>query len=806
MRLRRGRLHVDCSSASGTTLSRRRVLRAWAATLGVVACMLVTVAAASAEGEVTRTFTVFEEAFVVPQGVSSIHVVAIGGAGGNGGGGTRGGLGAIVRGELEVTSRQTLYVHVGGNGISATQSWQKGTGGHASDLRSRPFGEGLSPDPRLIVAGAGGGAGGKGHLGAEIPAGEGGNAGETGGETLEASGGEPGTQIAGGEGGYGDCSSGESGRVEVGGEGGFCPTFKGLYAGDGGDGYYGGGGGGAHGKLDVNKEGEGGGGGGSSLVPAGGTVGVSSAQPKVQITYTQPANPPAVVSEEAAAVREFSATMNATVNPEDEQVTSCAFEYGSSQAYGSTVPCSTAPGSGIAPVAVAGAVSGLERATTYHYRIIATNASGTSEGADRTFSTLAQEPPTLTSVSPADGAEGGSTTVTITGTNLENASAVRFGSTLAASLEATSETSITAVSPPGNGTVDVTVTTPGGTTAASGADRFSYVAPPSATTGAAGSIGKTSATLHGSVTSSIALSDCHFDYGTSTSYGSAIPCSTLPGSGSTSVAADLSGLSPSTIYHFRLSVTNDGATTTGGDQSFTTLAPLEYGRCIKVSTGTGLYGSGSCTTLGGEKNYEWYSAFGSARPLVKTHFTLATSAKAEAKLQTTGGQLITCKGQGATGEYTGNKTVGGVTLTFTGCHLGETGTCQSAGAALGEVRSSALVGQLGVIKASAEGPAKDLVGNDYLPAAGETFAAFSCAGTPVSVTGSVIGELKRNAMVTTAPVKFVQSRGQQKPMRFEGGPEDVLLSKLGEGAAQRSGLGLTSNQTSEEKVEVNSVV
>jgi hypothetical protein len=599
---------------------------------------------------------------------------------------------------------------------------------------------------------------------------------------------------------------GEDGRLEAGGHGGYCPTSNGLYAGDGGDGYYGGGGGGAHGSLNVIKEGEAGGGGGSSLVPAGGTLGLSGAAPKVQISYTQPANPPAVVTGATGEAREFSATVNATVNPENEEVTSCAFEYGTSEAYGSTAACSPAPGSGIAPVAVAAALSSLERAATYHYRIVATNGSGTSYGVDRTFATLPQEPPTLASVSPTDGPEGGGTKVTITGTNLENASAVRFGTTTAASFEVISETSISAISPAGTGKVDVTITTPGGTTAASGADRFSYIPPPSATTSAAGSITRTTATLHGSVSSSIAVSDCHFDYGTTTSYGSSIPCSTPPGSGTTSVSAALSGLSANTTYHFRLSTTNDGGTASGGDQSFTTLSTLEYGRCIKVSTGTGLYAGAGCTTLGGEKKYEWYPAFGSAKPIVKTHFTLAIKEKTEAKLQTAGGQIITCKGQSGSGEYTGNTTIGNIALTFTGCHLGETASCQSAGAAEGEVRSTTLVGELGVIKTSTEGPLKNLVGTDYKPASGETVAAFSCAGTAVTVTGSVIGELKRDSMVTKAPVKFVQSKGLQKPTHFEGSPEDVLLTKLGEGAAQRSGLSLTTNQTSEEKIEVNSVV
>jgi hypothetical protein len=83
--------------------------------------------------------------------------------------------------------------------------------------------------------------------------------------------------------------------------------------------------------------------------------------------------------------------------------------------------------------------------------------------------------PTVTSVSPGAGLAEGGTSVTITGTNFTGATAVKFGATAAASFKVTSATSITAVSPAGSGTVDVTVTTPEGTSATSSADRFSYV-------------------------------------------------------------------------------------------------------------------------------------------------------------------------------------------------------------------------------------------------------------------------------------------------------------------------------------------
>jgi IPT/TIG domain len=83
--------------------------------------------------------------------------------------------------------------------------------------------------------------------------------------------------------------------------------------------------------------------------------------------------------------------------------------------------------------------------------------------------------PTITSVTPANGPTAGGTTVTITGAGLSGATAVAFGGTAAPSFTVNSGTSITAASPAGSGTVDVTVTTPGGTSATSSADHFIYL-------------------------------------------------------------------------------------------------------------------------------------------------------------------------------------------------------------------------------------------------------------------------------------------------------------------------------------------
>jgi hypothetical protein len=82
---------------------------------------------------------------------------------------------------------------------------------------------------------------------------------------------------------------------------------------------------------------------------------------------------------------EESASVGGAVNPAGVPVTSCVFEYGTTSAYGQSAPCSSLPGSGEEPVAVSASLTGLQFGETYHYRLAASNASGTNHGEDRTF-------------------------------------------------------------------------------------------------------------------------------------------------------------------------------------------------------------------------------------------------------------------------------------------------------------------------------------------------------------------------------------------------------------------------------------
>jgi hypothetical protein len=254
-----------------------------------------------------------EQRFRVPAGVRTVHVIAIGGGGGDGsfsvtcsgffptppctnvGAGGRGGVGAIASGDLRVTPGRTLYVLVGGrgvtqqgpaagtggfnggasggvlrlgNGFSNYLSGGGGGGGGASDVRTCNVSS-RSCDPlksRLIVA-AGGGGGGGDTSGIGF-GGEGGSGGRPVGSDADGSAPDGG---AGGQGGHGaTAKAGGGGAAAAGagsaGIGGNGADFGDIYlqgaGGGGGGGLFGGGGGSV--GAGQSTPGAGGGGGSSS--------------------------------------------------------------------------------------------------------------------------------------------------------------------------------------------------------------------------------------------------------------------------------------------------------------------------------------------------------------------------------------------------------------------------------------------------------------------------------------------------------------------------------------------------------------
>jgi plastocyanin len=204
---------------------------------------------------------------------------------------------------------------------------------------------------------------------------------------------------------------------------------------------------------------------------------------KGTVTVSGPAAP-AVNTGSASSVSGSEATLNGTVNP-SEQETSYFFEYGTTTSYGQKTPEASA-GSGTSPLSKSATVSGLSIGTTYHFRLLAKNATGTSFGTDRTFVTSG---------------------------------------------------------------------------------------PPSATTGPATGVGEAEATLTGSFNPHGFETVHYFAYGTTTAYGQrTVEVSAGAGVTTLPAANGVTGLAPSTTYHFQLVAENTAGTTTGSDQTFTTAA------------------------------------------------------------------------------------------------------------------------------------------------------------------------------------------------------------------------------------------
>jgi hypothetical protein len=109
-------------------------------------------------------------------------------------------------------------------------------------------------------------------------------------------------------------------------------------------------------------------------------------------------------------VKKTSAGLNATINPQGSH-TVYYFQYGLTNGYGAQSVTKSA-GSGTKDVAVKTGIANLTPGTIYHYRVVATNGSGTSAGKDRSFKTAGPPP------SPPGVFTGGTTQRTLHGATL----------------------------------------------------------------------------------------------------------------------------------------------------------------------------------------------------------------------------------------------------------------------------------------------------------------------------------------------------------------------------------------------------
>jgi len=123
------------------------------------------------------------------------------------------------------------------------------------------------------------------------------------------------------------------------------------------------------------------------------------------------AAPPAVTTGAASELTPDGATVRGSLNPRG-LVTTWYFQYGRTTSYGTRTTAQDA-GSGNRRTPVSARLGGLVGNTRYHYRLVATNSSGTTRGADRTFRT--REPRRLAWITAAPNPGTVLRPVTVTG-------------------------------------------------------------------------------------------------------------------------------------------------------------------------------------------------------------------------------------------------------------------------------------------------------------------------------------------------------------------------------------------------------
>jgi phosphodiesterase/alkaline phosphatase D-like protein len=332
------------------------------------------------------------------------------------------------------------------------------------------------------------------------------------------------------------------------------------------------------------------------------------------------ASAPAVTTGPVTAVGPTTATVSGTVNP-NGAATTWHVEYGTTTGYGSQSPSVNA-GSGTSATAVSADLTGLKVGTTYHYRFVATNSSGTTEGADGLLTTSAAPQAVTGSASSVT-----TSSATLNGTVNPNGRATtwyfEYGTSTSYGAKTSAKnaglgTSATSVSAPVTGLTALrtyhfrlVATSDAGTS--TGSDQtFVTSAAPVATTDPASSVGDTSARLNGRVTPNGSSTTWYFEYGTTTSYGSKTSAKSAgSGTKSTSVNVTVSNLAPGATYHFRVVATSESGTTTAGDQSFTTSGPpvVHTGAASNIGAGNATL-NGTVDRNG--HSTSWYFEYGTS--------------------------------------------------------------------------------------------------------------------------------------------------------------------------------------------------
>ena len=325
---------------------------------------------------------------------------------------------------------------------------------------------------------------------------------------------------------------------------------------------------------------------------------------------------PTVVTGSAPSSEARQAVLEGTIDPEGVD-SSYHFEYGLDLTYGSSTEESDEVG-GSDPVAASAAITALKPNTTYHYRIVGSNASGSIFGGDQSFTTatapatLDGSPPFASAITPRSArihATINPNSNAFVGWHMEYGTTVAYGSTA-------DTTPFGICFSPNCGGADMPVVTQLSNLQPGTLYHFSLVASPDglfgtqfgidqtfitapAAGGGASGVTTKRATLTGTINPHGQETSYHFNYGPTSAYGSSTPeVGAGAGDGDQPVSHQVSGLLPDTTYHVQVVATSsDGVKRYGAEGLFRTApAPKAVAMLSPIGVSTG------SATLVGEVN------------------------------------------------------------------------------------------------------------------------------------------------------------------------------------------------------------
>lgn len=336
----------------------------------------------------------------------------------------------------------------------------------------------------------------------------------------------------------------------------------------------------------------------SNILVAGGGVTTPVSMP---VTGAGVNTAPSVTSGAASAITQTTATVAGSIT-----ATGCSAVTAYGIEYSTTAGFANGTGTAVASTNLAAGnfssdLAALATGTTYYYHAYATNAGGTSYGAEQSFTTATPNPTINATALTAFGnvcinTTAGPNSFTISGSNLTTADvtvAALAGYTYSTTAGGTYTTSLTLIQPGGTYSQEIfvkfdptavqsydgNIVVNGGGIAAAvnvAAAGTGVNTAPSVTSGAASAITQTTATVAGTITATgcSAVTAYGIEYSTTNNF----PNGTGTQVASTNLAAGsfssaLSGLTANTVYYYKAYATNAGGTTYGVQQTFTTAAP-----------------------------------------------------------------------------------------------------------------------------------------------------------------------------------------------------------------------------------------